>query len=1015
MLLLLVAVLAGRYASQRAEHLRLREAEATRAPRAAKRSTIDQAAPSAPPSGGCVRGVVLERGLPVAGMQISVSDAPSGVSGDCPCPKPTNTCGCRAGLAALVGNPRLGLIEGVASTTSGADGRFELCGLVGGAPRLLWGEHADGRFARPRENAPQAVTPGSTAVLEVEHLVRVEGVVLADRSPVTDAVVVALGRPALFARRATTDAHGRFSLSLLRGLARFVVVAAGHPVQDFERAIGSGAVSLELQGEGALVVLATHDGRPVPGAEVVLGAEPPLLTGADGAVTAPLPAGERLKLRATKGELVGSATVEVRAGTQHRVEVPLVKGVRVRGVVRDELGAPRQAKVRGLGTSRPLLADPDGHFISPPLEPRVELHPVASAEGCHESPWQTLALAEADLEATLVVACVETVSGLVLDADGQPVADAFATLRGLERSETVTTDAAGRFAHHLPPGDYQLSVTHERYRKYEQPLHAPAKDVTVVLDAGGSISGRVTNAKGEPVAGAEVGVVPAVLDELLRDVEGGLLRRVTTDGEGRFEVTGLLAGRLVVSATIDTEGTAVSEPVSLQPGEHREGVEVRFGGRVDLRGTVLDERRRPIAGARVTWGPVDEKSAWMGVFTDVVRGRVDSVLEFLPSGAVSDVEGRFELHSLPIARVKLTVSASGFATLTRESSKGDTLELVLSREGGVVRGRVVDETGRAVPRFEVNGVSFTPTDGRFELEAHDDEAHLSVTARGFTRTQLEAKLEHGEKDVGDVVLRKGFTLLVEAHDDEGRPLEGVRVAASQRGGGDTCETKQDGRCEIDSLARVETLVKASKQGHRPARESVRAEQLDAPVRLSLPAVHGRVLGQAFGPGARPLASRTLAVAGEVDRSVMTDAQGRFSADGLPDGRYCISLELPGGRMFEWAVPALASAQPAEVTVGPVSSGARLEGSRVLPGRLVLLRGTPGPRALSSIADQTASALCEASATDAIVIIVTGDFVLEGIPPGTWSVYFVSITQVDEQGQAEPTVLTLLPRERRRLD
>lgn len=1015
---LAVGGLAARYASQRAEHQRLREAELTRAPVTPRRVTSAPLPTGAPPAVGCLHGVVLDHGQPVAGMQVSVSDTPPGVGADCPCPRPATLCGCRPGLAAVVANPRLGLVEAVQGVTTGADGRFELCGLTGTAPRLVWAEHADGRLAVPPPEQAPAVGPGTTVTLEVQALVPVQGVVLADHAPVAGAMVLGFSRPPLLSRRATTDARGRFSLQLPPGLAGFVVAAEGHPVQDFERGALTSLVVLELVAQSELEVRTVFEGKPVAGAEVTVQGEAPVLTGPDGVARLPLPAGEHVRVRATKGELLGSVSVAVLEKTARRLELALEKGVRVRGVVKDELGQPRQGKVRGFGGRTPLPTDDEGRFVSLPVSPRGELHPQATVEGCADSRYQTLTLEGREPpELTLEVACTPTVSGVVLDAEGQPIVGAFVTLDGLDHHESVASDEAGRFALHQPAGDYQLSVTHERYRRHEQPLQAPKKDLTVVLDAGGSVSGRVVNAKGQPVPEADVTVVPAVLDELLREVEGGPPARVMTDAEGRFEVNGVLAGRLVVSATADGLGTAVSDVLVLQPGEHREGVVVTFDDQVDVRGVVLDEQRRPIPGARVTWNPADEKSALMGVLGDVVRGRVDSVLKLFPSPAVSDAEGRFEIHNLPLSKVKLSVSLLGYANLEREASKGETVELVLRREGGVVRGRVVDEAGRPLARFEVNGATFTPDDGRFEVKSLSDELQVWVTAEGYTRRQVEAKVEQGkaEKDVGDVVMKKGLELAVEVVDGDGKPVAGARVAAAQKLDGDRCETKGDGRCVITPLAAVETEVKAAKEGFKPVSVTVAPADVSRPLRLTLLAAHGKLQGQVQGLGGRPLPSRTVFLSGEIDRGLLTDAQGRFSVDDVPEGPYCASLEIPGRRMFEWAAFAAVTAQPAQIVVGPLAGGARVTGSRTIPGRLVLIHGAPGPLDLGDLFNRSPSAFCETHRADAIVSVVTGDFELEGLPSGVWSMWFVPITQADEKGKAEPTVITLGPGELRRFD
>ena len=92
----------------------------------------------------------------------------------------------------------------------------------------------------------------------------------------------------------------------------------------------------------------------------------------------------------------------------------------------------------------------------------------------------------------------------------------------------------------------------------------------------------------------------------------------------------------------------------------------------------------------------------------------------------------------------------------------------------------------------------------------------------------------------------------------------------------------------------------------------------------------------------------------------------------------------------------------------------LTGARTLPGRLVLMRGSIGPLALEDVLDKNASNLCEAMTAPVIATVTTGDFRVEGIPAGRWSVFFVSFTQAEDKGNVTPTVIDLLPNETKSL-
>jgi hypothetical protein len=206
-----------------------------------------------------------------------------------------------------------------------------------------------------------------------------------------------------------------------------------------------------------------------------------------------------------------------------------------------------------------------------------------------------------------------------------------------------------------------------------------------------------------------------------------------------------------------------------------------------------------------------------------------------------------------------------------------------------------------------------------------------------------------------------------------------------------------------------------KFGFKPVSLTIAPADLARPLRLTLSAAGGKLKGQAFGVAQRPLPSRTVFISGEVARGAITDPEGRFTVERLPEGPYCASLDVPGGKMFEWAVPGLASSTPTELLLGPQPGGATLTGSKTLPGRLVLISGAAGPQSMKEVLNRSAADFCVANKQAAIVAIVTGDFSIDGVPPGTWSSFFVSIAQSTDEGTVEPKVVQVLPNERKRLD
>lgn len=1011
---LAIAGLIGRVLLQRAEHRKLREAEVGRAPVAApKRSktVVARPAPIADPS-LCLRGQVLDRGAPVAAIHVMAPDATLSLTGPCSC----NACQCPEGLKTLLANPRAGLLLSVKSEPTRADGTFALCGLTLPLPGFVWAEHADGRIALPSRELSELQLGGSTA-LEVIAPVVFTGIVQAAEGPLKSARVLAYSEPSLMVRDVVTDDAGRFSTSLPLGSARFVIAAPNRAPLVLTREVEAGRpVVLMIEDPFDLVVRAVLDEAPVPGAEVKVDREEPRFTDAKGEVhLASLPSGETVEVRVSKGPLVGKASVRTRSGSAQRLDVPLHPGVRIRGVVIDEKGQPRIGRVR-VGPPPLLDTDAQGHFESELLEPKEDVRPSAIVEGCEAERASTIQLAAADVTVMLKVRCEVTAQGTVLDADGAPIANADVSLQTTGTSESASTDATGHFALHQPAGSYRLAVTHPRYRKAEQPLTLPAKDVTIVLDSGGSISGKVVDGAGKPLASAEVMAVPGVLDDLLREFEGGSTK-ATTDADGAFEVTGLLAGRWVLAASGASLPSTPSEPIVLQPGEHREGVVITIDAKVDLSGVVVDEKRQPIPGARIKWDPADEKEAFRAVLLDAVQGRMDQALRFFPSSSYTDADGKFEVRGLPLSDVKLDISATGFEDVERKASRGERVEVTLKRVGGRMKGRVVDEAGRPLRRFRVEGSDFTADDGRFEVMAYSSTDSVRVTAEGYVPTSQVVKMDKPVVELGDLVLKKGLSLRIEVVSDEGKPLEGAHVAAAQTGeGGDgSCTTRAEGRCVLSPFLDDETLVKARKDGFVPAEVKVEKGHFTDAVKLVLKAAGGQVTGQVFGAPGRPAGARNVFLSSDdASEFVLTDETGHFAKAGLPEGNYCASVELSGMLGTDWAIPTKATTSPTPIVLGPIVGGATLETTSRFPGRVVLVQGAHPALKRSDVGSDSSTTLCTSLHAAVVVLVATGTARIEGLTPGRWSVYSVAINETDDEGSVTPKVVEVLANETKRV-
>lgn len=173
-----------------------------------------------------------------------------------------------------------------------------------------------------------------------------------------------------------------------------------------------------------------------------------------------------------------------------------------------------------------------------------------------------------------------TVAGRVTNGDrGVPgVVVTLTPINNLVRSNArAKTDAEGKYRiTNVPPGHYQImpfapayvveGMTENMFPPGKSLLLSPgddAEDVDFRIERGGVITGRVTDAEGNPLVGQQVTIMTADADPRTgrRAVGIGPMsdpRAHQTDDRGVYRIYGLPAGRYHVSAGSDTDNGAIS-------------------------------------------------------------------------------------------------------------------------------------------------------------------------------------------------------------------------------------------------------------------------------------------------------------------------------------------------------------------------------------------------------------------------------------------------------------------------
>jgi RNA polymerase sigma-70 factor (ECF subfamily) len=334
------------------------------------------------------------------------------------------------------------------------------------------------------------------------------------------------------------------------------------------------------------------------------------------------------------------------------------------------------------------------------------------------------------------------------------------------RTEAATAPEArtaddGAFAFRgLTAGEYRLLVSHPDHLPSVETIatvtdEAPAR-CEVELDIASSISGKVTDEMGRPVAGAAIEAKPqeeAALKGTARDVMGLLdwqegkavleRARATSGPDGSFLVTSIAQAFHVLWAS--HRDYLEGEP-RMAPAGSSVVMILRRGAAIT--GRVVDGEGRPIAGAVLSMTPLPlaevhrlfdwAKSEWEPIDRDRKEGTTGE-------------DGRFLLQGIQPASHELTIKAEGRAPLLREvEAAADEIDLgdLALPDPRSIEGRVVGPGARPVPGARVwAGLA------RRTVEPGNQIVPERPAALVETSTDAEGRFRLGGLPPGDFIVR----------------------------------------------------------------------------------------------------------------------------------------------------------------------------------------------------------------------------------------------------------------------
>jgi protocatechuate 3,4-dioxygenase beta subunit len=495
----------------------------------------------------------------------------------------------------------------------------------------------------------------------------------------------------------------------------------------------AGEVPAKAGQEFALTVVGP-DGKPIPGVEVLVAAEP-------------LPTAEQIRKGKLirQGQLHWVAVMAANAAGQLVVELP-----RAPDFFNVYITTP------GYG---PYWAGWSSKRHDPPIPPRF------TAE--LDTAW--------------------SVGGVVVDADGKPVGGAEVhpsiefkkrpgEARPLYSGARAKTDAAGRWRFDSVPVsmvEVRVNIDHPRFMPLRRDLARrefgiePGREPAgkIVLDRGLTVTGKVTDESGNPIAGA-----------LVR-TKWNYVREARTGPDGVYKLVGCEPGpgfRLVVSAG----GRAPDmEELNIEPGMGPVDFRMKPGGTVRVR--VLDEQGNPVPRAQIGF------QRWRGRYR---------YFEFDHVNNYTDEKGVWVWHEAPLDEFRADISPPDGMTLVLQPLIAREEEYVFRvTRPLVVSGKVVDavtkepiRTFRVVPGRRVDQQNmtwdredgFVAADGHYEVrQTRGEFAHLiRIEADGY-QAAVSRDIKSNEGTIAiDFALKRGNDIAAKVVTPNNLPAAGAKVA-----------------------------------------------------------------------------------------------------------------------------------------------------------------------------------------------------------------------------------------------
>ena len=800
------------------------------------------------------------------------------------------------------------LVSGPYVAHSDADGILELPDTAGARTTIV---HSD--FApAPAFFAPDEGLGPHEIVLN--HGVAIRGRALnADGQPVANATITVSGWPL-----AKSGADGGFTVAHAPANWRTMIAIEGNRAGA---ATNSRAASYDIR----LRPAASISGTTAPGSRLAItfGTEPDstdsVLADAQGKFTSgPLPAGRYAVHSFRRWYSMASADVTVQEGAQvTRTLTPRALGL-IRGRVVDEQKQPVTGAFVGYnmlgGRAGLVMTGSNGEFAVRRLERMTS--PIVAVKAGYAA--GSSAVGKADL--AIVLPRGFPVQVFVIDHTRKPVAGALLSIatgsveddymshvevaceQPLAANCRLTPDT-GTIHLRATEGPYMVRVSGQSIAAKMLPtqtITAKSSPLTIEVDRGVEVSGRVKYGDGSPVTDGFVNV---------RSFGAAMAR---LDADGNFTIHNVLPGKVALVAST-TPGRVESARVEVEAPAR--GVVITIPTPARIEGRVTDKQ---------TGAPITDFQVAAGVR----EGR--------SSGAPQTIhtdDGSYALDRVSPGVMQLQFAAAGYArgtlgNVTAEEAKTVRGVDIQLDKGGSIRGHVT-ANGEPVSGVFVHfgeprgpsgpmaaGMTFVMTDdnGDYLIDGiADGDRTLQFSKQGFVNLKKNVTVEKGKEARLDVQLDSGRELQGRVLDKNGQPIASARVSAMALGGFmgvRPVTTDASGAFTMSGLGDGRYNVTASKEGLVSAQANDVVVPATAPLTLTLD-TGGTLTGRVTGLTDAELAATEVSVNGSgTFAHTQVNPDGTFTMRGVPDGHVAVSAFVRGGMH-----PRQSVVQSAEVVSG----------------------------------------------------------------------------------------------------